>query len=207
MNFSYTNNVFGNLNFFDLFLLVSNSQIKHTKMIIQENRPHKLGDYLKSEVFRNRRSYKYEKDISQISWKQPNQARFKLVMKKGRWIQPIKGKSFAEFVEPYYSKTCFSFDTDLKTYITDEQKGLINLVRLINKRINSNVGWNYARIYMTLCPKKNTKDNLYNSIALNLTYDGRIIANDSVKFQQYTCTAQKDHLIINPVVYEWQRLN
>ena len=86
-------------------------------MIIHENRPHKLAEYLQSEVFRNRRSY------------------------------------------------------------------------------------------MSLCPKKNTKDNLYNSIALNLTYDGRIIANDSVKFQQYTCTAQKDHLIINPVVYEWQRLN
>ena len=103
-------------------------------------------------------------------------------MKKGTWTQGEKGKFFPEFINPYYSQTNYSFDQDLQTHKLDEQKGLINLVRLVNKRINSGTGWNYARIYMTTDQKKNTNDQLYNKIIFNLTFDGRIILNDSVKF-------------------------
>jgi len=178
-------------------------------MNIHESRPHKLGEYFKSEVFRQRRSYNYTKDLDKINWKQPAQARFKLVMKKGSWTDPIKGKSFPEFINCYYSKTNFSFDKDLQSHKLDEQKGLINLVRLVNKRVNAGVGWNYARIYMTLDQKKNTNDNLYNNIVLNLTHDARIVLNDSVKFKNVIYNGEKDlsTMQIDPAAFEWQRLN
>ena len=178
-------------------------------MNIHENCPHKLGEYFKSEVFRQRRSYNYTKDLDTINWKQPAQARFKLVMKKGSWTDPIKGKSFPEFINCYYSKTNFSFDKDLQNHKLDEQKGLINLVRLVNKRVNAGVGWNYARIYMTLDQKKNTNDNLYNNIVLNLTHDARIVLNDSVKFKNVVYNGEKDlsTMQIDPAAFEWQRLN
>ena len=179
-------------------------------MNIHENRQHQLGEYLKHEVFRDRRSYEYKKkDLSEYNWKQPTQARFKLVMKKGTWTQGEKGKFFPEFINPYYSQTNYSFDKDLQTHKLDEQKGLINLVRLVNKRINSGTGWNYARIYMTTDQKKNTNDQLYNKIIFNLTFDGRIILNDSVKFTNVIYNGQKDLSTTQVDVnkYEWQRLN
>ena len=178
-------------------------------MNIHESRPHQLGEYLKNEVFRKRRSYNYKKDLDKINWKQPAQARFKLVMKKGTWTQGIKGKFFPEFIDPYFSQTNYSFDKDLRTHKLDEQKALINLVRLINKRINAGTGWNYARIYMTLDQKKNTNDNLYNHIVLNLTHDARIILNDSVKFKNVVYNGEKDLSTtqIDQSAFEWQRLN
>ena len=62
---------------------------------------------------------------------------------------------------------------------------------------------------MTTDQKKNTNDQLYNKIIFNLTFDGRIILNDSVKFTNVIYNGQKDlsttQLDVNK--YEWQRLN
>lgn len=174
--------------------------------ITKDNQPF-MSEYMKSEVFKPRREYKYQKSYNEYNFKAPVQARFKLVMKKGEWIPGDPGKSFDQF-RSFYSSTRYSYDTDRKTFAIDEQKGLHTLIKLIKTRINKNEGWNYAKIYMTTSSRKLTKENNYNEVVLNLNSKGQIKYNTSLGFKLYDIPGQdvKSNMI-SLSKYHFQPLN
>ena len=171
-------------------------------MNVNKDHMHGISEYSKNQIFRVT-NYNRKKNLSEIQWDIPRQARFKCVMKKGTWIP---GKNFPEYL-PDYSITRYSFDQDKKTFIHDEQKGLETVVRMAINNLNSNKGWNYVKIWMTLDKQKLTgrdgsaKSN-YNHCIAHFGYKKQFLFNDSVGFQKFG-----KNLIIDPSVFKFKPLN